>query len=159
MARQDSRSVQRIAVYRELILALASLRIAWNADDTKALVALMRDDAWVQLPGVGDRAGRATSADLERVLSGYGNLYTVEMDFDYGGHDCVPVRPILCGATLRPPALGQLHGGVSEPRVGLAGPLSERLLTAGCTPLAVASKRAHLVAPTGAGRGGRFPAR
>jgi len=83
--RQDSRSVQRIAVYRALVATMASLRRAWNDDDTEAFTALLRDEAWVQIPGAGDWAGRTTPADLNRVLPEYGNLYTAELDFEYGG--------------------------------------------------------------------------
>jgi ketosteroid isomerase-like protein len=82
--RADSRSTRRISVYRDLIATLASVRSAWNADDPEALTALMREDAWVQLPGVQGWAGHASAADLARVLSEYGTLNTVELDFDYG---------------------------------------------------------------------------
>jgi ketosteroid isomerase-like protein len=83
--RQDSRSVQRIGVYRELIATMASLRRAWAADDTEALTALLRDGAWLRVPGAGDWAGRVTPGDLDRVLPEYGPLYTAELDFEHGG--------------------------------------------------------------------------
>lgn len=83
--RQDARTIRRIAVYRELIAALATLRSAWSTDDQEALISLLRDDAWLQLPGVQDWAGRMAPDEWQGVLSRFGSLYTVELDFDYSG--------------------------------------------------------------------------
>jgi ketosteroid isomerase-like protein len=82
--RQDAKSVKRIAAYRDLMSTLASLRNAWSNDDAEAVEALMRKDAWVQLPGVTDWAGHMSSTDLGKILSDFGVLHTAELDFDYG---------------------------------------------------------------------------
>lgn len=82
--RQDARSAQRIAVYRDLISRLASFRRAWSDDDAEAVEALMRKDVWVQRPGIADWAGRLESANLVTILSEFGALHTAELDFDSG---------------------------------------------------------------------------
>ena len=82
--KQDLRAVQRISAYHELIGIMAATRMAWSADDTEGLSALMRENAWVQLPGVADWAGHVSVEDLRRVLGDYGELHTAELDFDYG---------------------------------------------------------------------------
>lgn len=82
--RPDAGTSRRISAYRDLMSTMASLRSAWGADDADQVSSLMREDAWVQLPGAVNWAGRVTAADLGKVLPRFGTLNTAELDFDYG---------------------------------------------------------------------------
>lgn len=75
----------RASTYHEIAAAFAAIRRAWSDDDAGSLSGMMREDALIQWPGRDESAGSISREDLAKALEGFGNLNTVELDFEFSG--------------------------------------------------------------------------